>query len=90
MTGFRDEDDDVVLAAYGVLTGDRAEGTMAIRRVDPDGRTAFVYRIDPDADRGSVEAATPEGEFPDAEAVRWRADRDRVEQELERRNLDGG
>lgn len=81
-----DAPDDVVLAAWGVLSDEREEGTRGIRKVEPDDRSPFVYRVDPDAD-ATVEDVTPGGEFPDAEPVLWRADRALVEREIERRDL---
>jgi hypothetical protein len=85
-----DADDGVVLAARGVLTGEREQGTKRIRRVDPEDRSAFVYRVDPDGDPTEVddENVTQSGEFPDADVVLWRADRDLVEREIDRRDLD--
>lgn len=82
-----DADDAVVLAAWGVLTGEREQGVKRVRRVDPDDRSAFVYRVDPEADVTTVENVAPSGEFPDADVVLWRADRDLVEREIDRRDL---
>lgn len=92
MTSFENADDSVVLAAYALLDGDQSPGTYGLRRVEPEDRTSFVYRIDPDADTSEIESedVTPQGEFPDSEAVMWRADRDRIEQELDRRGLQPG
>ena len=82
-----DADDAVVLAAWGVLTGEREQGVKRIRRVDPDDRSAFVYRVDPEGDVTTVDEVTPGGEFPDADVVLWRADRDLVDREIDRRDL---
>jgi hypothetical protein len=89
MTLFTDADDGIVAAAYGVLTGERREGTEDIRRVEREEGSAFVYRLDPDADPETVapDTVTENGEIPDADAVLWRADRDLVEREVERRDL---
>ena len=89
MSTITDADDTVVVAAYGVLTGESPQGTTGVRRsVSGDGTDA-VYRVDPDADPSDVETVAESGEFPDAEAVLWRADRDLVEREVERRGLHG-
>jgi hypothetical protein len=92
MTSFENADDSVVLAAYALLEGEQTQGTYGLRRVEPEDRTSFVYRIDPDADTTEVEIedVNSQGEFPDSEAVMWQADRDRIEQELDRRGLQPG
>jgi hypothetical protein len=87
MTTITDADDVVVVAAHGVLTGDAPQGTKGVRRIENEDGTDSVYRIDPDADPSDVESANASGEFPDSEAVQWRADRDLVEREVERRGL---
>ena len=89
MSAITDADDDVVRAAYGVLTGDSPQGTNGVRRITNEDGTDSVYRIDPDAVPDDVDAAevAESGEFPDSEAVLWRADRDLVEREAERRDL---
>jgi hypothetical protein len=89
MSAITDADDDVVRAAYGVLTGDSPQGTNGVRRITNEDGTDSVYRIDADADPADVDAAevAESGEFPDSEAVLWRADRDLVEREAERRGL---
>jgi hypothetical protein len=76
-----------------VLTGDSPQGTNGVRRITNEDGTDSVYRIDPDAvpdavpdDVDAAEVAES-GEFPDSEAVLWRADRDLVEREAERRDL---
>lgn len=89
MSSITDADDVVVEAALAVLDGEQSEGTKGIRRLENDDGTDSVYRVDPDADPSDVEEANPSGEFPDAEAVLWRADRDLVEREVERRDLEG-
>lgn len=86
MPSFDAASDDVVEAAYGVMEGRLDEGTLGIRRVERDDGPA-VYRIAPDADPGDVEEVQADGEFPDADAVMWRADGDRVRNEVERRDL---
>lgn len=92
MTSFENADDSVVLAAYALLDGEQTPGTYSLRMVESDDRSDFVYRIDPDADTSEVEEedVNSQGEFPDSEAVMWRADRDRIEQELDRRGLQTG
>ena len=87
MSSIVDADDTVVVAAYGVLAGEAPQGTKGIRRITNEDGTDSVYRIDPDADPSDVESADASGEFPDSEAVLWRADRDLVEREVERRDL---
>lgn len=89
MSPFTDADDAVVEAALAVLDGRQSEGTKGIRRLENDDGTDSVYRVDPDADPSEVEEVRPSGEFPEAEAVLWRADRDLVEREVERRGLEG-
>lgn len=83
-----EEDDEVVAAAMAVLEDDAPEGTENVRRGETDEGAAFVYRIDPDAE-GEVEAnrVTEDGEFPDADAATWVANRDEVEREAERRDV---
>ena len=83
-----EEDDEVVAAARAVLEEDAPEGTENVRRGETDDGAAFVYRIDPDAE-GEVEAnrVTEDGEFPDADASMWVANRDEVEREAERRDV---
>ena len=87
MSSIVDADDTVVVAAYGVLEDDVPQGTKGIRRIRNEDGTDSVYRIDPDADLPDVESADASGEFPEGEAVLWRADRDLVEREVERRDL---
>lgn len=92
MTSFEDADDSVVLGAYALLRGKQTEGSFNLRRVEQDDRTDFVYRIDPEAETTEISETdiTSEGEFPDANPVLWRADRDRIERELDRRELQPG
>lgn len=92
MASFENTDDSVVLAAHALLNGEQTQGTYGLRRVEPEDRSNFVYRVDPDADVSEIEEGdlTLEGEFPDAEAVMWRADRDRIEKELDRRDVQPG
>lgn len=90
MTDLTDADDAVVAAAHGVVTGERTEGTRNLRRVDRDDGPPLVYRVDPDIGASQVDDVTAEGEFPDADAVLWRAGADRVEREVDRRGLDPG
>jgi hypothetical protein len=92
MASFENTDDSVVLAAHALLNGEQTEGTFGLRMVEPADRSDFVYRVDPDADTTEIDAedVTAQGEFPDAEAVMWRADRDRIEQELDRRDIHPG
>ena len=87
-TSIVEEDDEVVAAAMAVLEDDAPEGTENLRRGETDDGAAFVYRIDPDAE-GEVEAnrVTEGGEFPDADASMWVAERDEVEREAERREV---
>lgn len=87
MTSFEDADDSVVLSAYALLRGEQTEGTFSLRRVERDDGTDFVYRVDPNAETSEIEAVNSAGEFPDADPVLWRADRDRIERELDRREL---
>lgn len=87
MSSIVDADDAVVETALAVLSGNRSQGTMGVRRVERDDGTDFVYRIAPDTDASDVGDVREDGEFPDAEAVLWRADRDLVEREVERRDL---
>lgn len=87
MSSIVDADDAVVEAARAVLDGELPPGTMGVRRVERDDGSAFAYRIDPDADSADVEEVRADGEFPDAEAVLWRADHDLVEREVDRRHL---
>lgn len=92
MASFENTDDSVVLAAYALLNGEQTPGTYGLRMVEPEDRSNFVYRVDPDADVTEIKEGevTPEGEFPDTEAVMWRADRDRIEKELDRRDVQPG
>ena len=87
MTTTTDADDAVVVAAHGVLAGEAPQGTKGLRRIANEDGTDAVYRVDPDADPSDVESADASGEFPDGEAVLWRAARDLVEREIERRDL---
>ena len=89
MSSIADADDAVLKAAYAVLEGNQSAGTKAIRRLENEDGTDSVYRVDPDADPSEVDEVRPNGEFPDSEAVLWRADRDLVEREVERRDLEG-
>jgi hypothetical protein len=84
-----DADDAVVEAAAAVLAGDGPQGTKGVRRMAREGATDVVYRVDPDAEPSDVETVEADGEFPDADAVLWRADRDLVEREVDRRDLGG-
>lgn len=90
MTDLTDADDAVVAAARGVVTGERTEGTWNLRRVEREDATPPVYRVDPEVGAEQVDDVTAEGEFPDADAVLWRAGADRVEREVDRRGLDPG
>lgn len=87
MTALADEDDRVVAAALAVLDGDAPEGTENVRRVT-DAEVDYVYRIVPETE-GTVDAddVTAGGEFPASDAASWRATRDEVEREVERRGL---
>ena len=87
MSSIVDADDAVVEAAHGVLAGEVPQETKGIRRVANEDGTDSVYRIDPDADPSDVESADASGEFPESDAVLWRADRDLVDREVERRGL---
>ena len=92
-TSIVEEDDDVVAAAWAVLEGDAPEGTEDVRKGETGAGAEFVYRIDPDA-AGDLDAdvepsdITPGGEFPDAEVTSWRADREEVEREVGRRDIE--
>lgn len=95
MTSIVDEDDAVVAAAWDILEGDAPEGTENVRRGETEDGAEYVYRIDPDvAGEGDVEAEVdadavgPDGEFPDADVVAWRANRDEVEREVGRRDVE--
>ncbi len=87
MSSIVDADDAVVVAAHGVLAGEAPQGTKGIRRIANENGTDSVYRVDPDADPSDVESGAASDEFPEGEAVLWRADRDLVEREVERRDL---
>lgn len=90
MTSIVDEDDAVVAAAWAVLEDEAPEGTKNIRQVTDNG-TEFVYRIDSEAvsdDRIDPDNLRPDSEFPNADNVMWRATRDIVKREAERRGLD--
>lgn len=87
MSSIVDADDAVVVAAHGVLAGEAPQGTKGVRRITNEDGTDSVYRVDPDADPSDVDTVDARGEFPDSEAVLWRADRDLVEREVERRGL---
>jgi hypothetical protein len=89
MSSIVDADDAIVVAARAVLAGEAPQGTKEVRRITNEDGTDSVYRVDPDADLSDVEAADASGEFPDSEAVLWRADRDLVEREVERRGRHG-
>lgn len=91
MTKLVDEPDEVVATAWEVLQGEVSEGTKNVRRGAED-ETAFVYRVDPEAnDAYDVDesAVRSDGEFPDADVTLWRADRGTIEDEIERRGLEG-
>ena len=87
-TSIVEEDDEVVAAALSVLDEDAPEGTDNLRRGETNEGAAFVYRIDADAD-GEIDANRVEagGDFPDAEAAAWRANRYEVEREADRRDI---
>lgn len=89
MTTIVDEDDAVVAAAWALLRGDEPEGTENLRTGETDDGSKYVYRIDPDADPDAVDDVRPDGEFPEAEATRWRADREAVQREVGRRGIEG-
>jgi len=89
MSSIVDADDAVVVAARGVLADEAPEGTKGVRRITDEDGTDSVYRIDPDGDPSDVGSAESSGEFPESEAVLWRADHDLVEREIERRGLRG-
>ena len=93
-TSIVEEDDEVVAAAWAVLEGDAPEGTEDVRSGETEAGAEFAYRVDLDA-AGDLDAEvdpddlTPGGEFPDAEVTSWRADREEVEREVGRRDIEG-
>lgn len=89
-TSISDEDDAVVAAALAVLDGDVPEGTENVRRGETDDGAAFVYRVDPDAE-GEVDAnrVTVDGDSLHADAAMWVANREEVEREAGRRDVEG-
>jgi len=89
VTSIVDADDTVVATAWEVLEGDAHEGAESLRRASTEEGADFVYRIDPDVGDDAVDpdAVREDGEFPDADAVLWRANRDEVARELERREI---
>lgn len=91
MTSIVDESDEVVAAAWAVLRGDAPQGTERVRAGETEDGASFVYRIDPEVSIESIdpETVTVDGEFPDAEATLWRANRDEVRREVGRRDIEG-
>jgi len=78
-----------VAAVREVLDSEAPEGIKNVRRGTGDDGAAFVDRIDSEAE-GSVDPdhVRPGGEFPDSEVTMWRATREMVEREVERRGLE--